>query len=449
MRLVLAMDGSDDAKNALEWVRCMNLPRDTRVLVLTVLEPPVLPAVPEAMGQLREAQLADARAIVDDGCAALGGTVRTDTRVTEGDAREEIVTAATDWGADLVVMGARGLGAVKEFLLGSVSLGVARHAPCPVLVCKGPARAIRSAIVAQDGSQAAEAAARFFSTLPGAHAVHVRVLGVVEPVRYPSSAPRMLAATLAAAVEQAERDGRAVLARRIGDAVDVLRTAAPKIEVEITVGQPADEIIRLAESTGNDLIVVGARGVGAMKRLLLGSVSETVLHHAGCPVLIVHPTGTSAPRRIDDAAVPSQAKVVRDVMTPAPIVIDGGETCAEAAARMCRHRVRHLPVVARDGTLEGICTDRDLRHYLLRRPGTLKEARVRDVMSWPTFVTSPETDLLAAAAVMRERRVGALPVVEGRRLVGMLTETDLLRQLVRREESVGDSELAPIVVPYP
>ena len=50
---------------------------------------------------------------------------------------------------------------------------------------------------------------------------------------------------------------------------------------------------------------------------------------------------------------------------------------------------------------------------------------------------------------MRERRIGALPVVDGRRLVGMLTETDLLRQLVDADACAGDADVEPIIIPYP
>ena len=131
---------------------------------------------------------------------------------------------------------------------------------------------------------------------------------------------------------------------------------------------------------------------------------------------------------------------------------------------MHRHRIRHLPVVDTAGRLEGIVTDRDLRHYLLspavlpslgREPvaGHLKKARVQDVMTRPVFVTAPETDLKDAVSVMRERRVGALPVLEGRRLVGIITETDLLRRIVAAEPTATgtpeDDSTAAIIVSYP
>jgi acetoin utilization protein AcuB len=150
---------------------------------------------------------------------------------------------------------------------------------------------------------------------------------------------------------------------------------------------------------------------------------------------------------------------VSQMMSADPITIRGEESCREAAARMAAHKVRHLPVVDQRGLLEGIVTDRDLRHHLLaraesgdlgRRPAArvLEGVRVVDVMSSPAFVTTADADLSAAAARMRERHVGALPVVDGRQLIGILTETDLLRHIIDADTE-ADLDVTEIVVSYP
>jgi acetoin utilization protein AcuB len=149
---------------------------------------------------------------------------------------------------------------------------------------------------------------------------------------------------------------------------------------------------------------------------------------------------------------------IKDLMSANPVLVRGDETCRDVASRMCQRHVRHLPVVNREDLLEGVITDRDLRHYLLspsvigqlgRVPVTtlLEHVRVRDVMSWPVFVTSPETDLVDAVKLMRVHHVGALPVVEGRQVLGIVTETDLLRQIVAADTTVRDE--ACIIVSYP
>jgi acetoin utilization protein AcuB len=140
----------------------------------------------------------------------------------------------------------------------------------------------------------------------------------------------------------------------------------------------------------------------------------------------------------------------RDVVT-----IGDTETCAEAVERMCRRKVRHLPVLDREGAL---VTDRDVRHRLFapdvyRQIGEvpvstlLRQAPVRGVMSAPVRRIGAAADVAEPAARMRRDKVGCLPVVEGPRLVGMLTEIDVLRSIVGTE-APGSPEL-DIVISYP
>jgi acetoin utilization protein AcuB len=131
-----------------------------------------------------------------------------------------------------------------------------------------------------------------------------------------------------------------------------------------------------------------------------------------------------------------------------PVTTIGAEApVREAVARMREQAIRHLPVVAGRGRLIGIVTDRDLRQVVFDaavggrlgdEAAGLGELPVREVMTWGVVTVTPRTDLRTAAALMRERRMGALPVVEGARLVGMLTEHDLLAALVAlMRERVG------------
>jgi nucleotide-binding universal stress UspA family protein len=191
--------------------------------------------------------------------------------------------------ADLIVLGARGHGAVSSFLLGSVSLGVTRHAPCPVLVCRGGARPLRHVTLASDGSADAQAALEFFSGLLLPADLGVRLVGVVEPLRYPTSAPGFIGRTLREAVQDFDDETRRQLAAAMAPAATRLRSRVRDVATVTPSGAPAETILREAESAGSDLIVVGARGLGTLGRLALGSVSESVLRHASCPVLVVRP----------------------------------------------------------------------------------------------------------------------------------------------------------------
>ncbi|HEU5322556.1 MAG TPA: universal stress protein, partial [Methylomirabilota bacterium] len=214
-----------------------------------------------------------------------------ETRVVEGDVPVQIVHAAAEWRADLVVLGARGLGALAGALLGSVSIAVARHAGCAVLVVKGEARPLRTALLALDGSPDSRAAARFFAALPLDPALRVRLLAVVEQPHFPSSAPGMLRAQLRAAVDEMTRERAAELERMLGAVESELARPAGTVKREVSVGVPGEAIVEAAREAGAELVVLGARGLGRFKRLLLGSVSERVLRQATCPVLVVkrHP----------------------------------------------------------------------------------------------------------------------------------------------------------------
>jgi nucleotide-binding universal stress UspA family protein len=288
VRVLAATDGSADATAAVEWARRLPLPADTHFLAVSVVSAPVLPNLPDWQTAARQAEVHAAHEAVDAACAKLGAAV--EGRVVEGDdPRQTLIALATAWGADLVVLGARGLGAVKEFLLGSVSLGVTRHAPCPVLVCKGTPRAFHTVTVAHDGSDGARAARAFVHALPWPAQTHWRLLGVAERTHYVAPGPGMLAHTVRAAMERLDDERRRALEGALAPEAAELGRGGVTLDVSLSVGSPAAEILRYADVTGTDLLVVGARGLGRMAALLLGSVSEALVRHAACPVLVVRP----------------------------------------------------------------------------------------------------------------------------------------------------------------
>ena len=150
---------------------------------------------------------------------------------------------------------------------------------------------------------------------------------------------------------------------------------------------------------------------------------------------------------------------VNEIMTSGAIVtVEASASCHDAVAQMVRSKIRHLPVVERTGALCGIVTDRDLRHQLFtprvfRSIGTvpveemLAATPVRGVMSSPVISVGPDTDLQEAARIMAEDKLGSLLVVENGRIVGIVTETDLLRRIVG--DNVCCADVETIVVSYP
>jgi len=145
---------------------------------------------------------------------------------------------------------------------------------------------------------------------------------------------------------------------------------------------------------------------------------------------------------------------VKEVMTRDPLTIDPEAPLGTAMDVMRRKRIRHLPVIDDTGRLLGIITDRDLRQATfapalaehlslgaqrrLRGIGqALEDLRVKHAMTWVVVTTDPEATIARAAVVMFERRIGSLPVVEDGKLVGILTERDLLLALARELPDTG------------
>jgi acetoin utilization protein AcuB len=130
---------------------------------------------------------------------------------------------------------------------------------------------------------------------------------------------------------------------------------------------------------------------------------------------------------------------VSNLMTAKPITADPNTPVLEARQIMLGKRIRHLLVT--DGPkLLGIVTDRDIR-LNLPSPATslsvweinylLARLTVASVMTKALVTVSPERDPRDAAALMLDHRIGALPVVDGGQLIGIITETDLLRAFVK------------------
>lgn len=174
-----------------------------------------------------------------------------------------------------------------------------------------------------------------------------------------------------------------------------------------------------------------------------------------------HPTGAiTRDIRTRRAKRPGQAEAallaeqwpesvrVGELMTRAPATIRWDATVDAAWKLMRARRIRHLPVLDHTGHLVGIVTDRDLRHAVLGPalrevdrlgPETVDAARVRDVMTWSVVTANADPELRQAARLLYERRIGALPVVERGRVVGILTEVDVIRAFARM---LGDTVLS-------
>jgi CBS domain-containing protein/nucleotide-binding universal stress UspA family protein len=210
----------------------------------------------------------------------------------------------------------------------------------------------------------------------------------------------------------------------------VLGDDAPPYEVEATWGSPYLDIPEYAIDRNAGLIVMGTHGRTGLKHFMLGSVAERTVRLAPCPVLTVRGDGGPAEVLAADAraARPPAAGGTRvgTMMSRAPVVVSSTDSLRQAHARMLEAGVRHLPVV--DGArLVGMLADRDLAAHV----GHLEHTRVNVAMTPEPTTATPEMSVEDAARLMLARRVRALPVLDGERLAGVLSSTDILEDYVR------------------
>ncbi len=321
MRILIATDGSQQAARACELGRTLALRSEADIRFVAVL-PPIsdlldgawpgaITVDPEPVERAAEEQLqAWLRQEVDRTAGWLSHEVtqtpadgRASGVLLRGAPAEQIITEASTWRADLIVVGSRGRGTLKSALFGSVSEQVIDRARVPVLV--GRRETLQAAIVAVDASSAAHAAVDYVARSPIFRGLEATVVGV---------APGVFAwwfglvdgdtASLDAvyrAQDEAERTEEAA-AR---DAAATLRAAGLRVTTRVVTGHPTDEVSRLAADLGADTIVIGTRGMTGVKRLLTGSVTRGVLHHSGCSVLVVHdgPTTGATPTNVKPESV--------------------------------------------------------------------------------------------------------------------------------------------------
>jgi nucleotide-binding universal stress UspA family protein len=234
---------------------------------------------------------ADALAALDAFvCGAIGATAATTVarRVVCDRAARALLEASRD--ADLLVVGARGLGGFRGLLLGSVSQQCLHHARTPLAVVHPQDEPLETAqpigeriVVGIDGSGTAHGALQWAVDEGRLRQAHVHVVHAWRaPIPHLGAAPLASMSVGPLDFERAaERTLDAALRR-----VDTTGLAAP-VERIVTSGSAAWAILEVAK--GADLVVVGSRGLGGFTGLVVGSVSHQVATHAPCPVVVIPP----------------------------------------------------------------------------------------------------------------------------------------------------------------
>jgi CBS domain-containing membrane protein len=141
------------------------------------------------------------------------------------------------------------------------------------------------------------------------------------------------------------------------------------------------------------------------------------------------------------ATTPNREEDVRDLMTDRVYTLEPHDDLEALYDLMDEHHIRHVPIVDAEGDLVGLVTQRDLGRTVLgvrdalpisEQQEILRRRRVREIMALEVETVEPDESLRTAAQMLLENKIGCLPVVEGEKLVGSLTESDFVRRYVEK-----------------
>jgi nucleotide-binding universal stress UspA family protein len=297
MKILLATDGSEYSESAAQFLAHVQWSPDDSITVFHAIY-----AVPFQEDEkfhfdtLKSIKVNIAPRIIDSALAILKSTHANLSAEIDEFAPSQctpdqcIIDAAQLSGADLIVMGARGIKGFKSLLVGSVTKSVAVHSPTPVLVVKPathPKPGPMKILFATDGSDYSLATGEFLSSLPFSGNAELTMLHVISPAF--SDVPEKFLVGLDAESKDVVANTKAREGKEseaiIEQAGKQLQKRFKNMQVLSKTGDPSTEILKTAEAAEANLIVVGSRGLRGIKGVL-GSVSRNVLAHSKCSILI-------------------------------------------------------------------------------------------------------------------------------------------------------------------
>lgn len=264
-RVLVATDGSDESAGAIRTGVALSMTHGAHLIGLSIAldNPEYSTFVPN----LQEVAEQHAREALKSFIEEAGEGAETAIREAADPARG-IVEAATELGADIIVMGQHNKGGLARLMVGDTTAGVIGHAACPVLVVPRAAHLWeKRVLLATDGSPHSEAATEAAGRIARQARLPISVVSVVTGSH--------------------NDERRKEAERAVSAAEERLKGLGLQAEGQVAEGRPDEAIIKAAEAAGADLIVVGSHGRTGLTKILLGSVAERVIGHAPCPVLVV------------------------------------------------------------------------------------------------------------------------------------------------------------------
>jgi nucleotide-binding universal stress UspA family protein len=294
MKVLLGIDPSTASQAVTDTAVERPWPRGTSFAIIHIVDLASFARVPALIEEEKRSAQIFVKGAAEK-IAATGHPVTSDVFI--GLPRRDLSRYAKDWGAELIMVGSHGQGALKRFLIGSVAQAALRTAPCSVEIVRRRehrasigVRALKI-LVATDGSECSAAAVKSVASRPWPAGTEARIVSVVQLLvpENESSASSLSAVYPASLVEELINDART----RARDAVAYAKKTLAEAGLKVTgkdatpIGDPRDAVLEMAKQWEADLIVLGSHGWKGLDRMLIGSVSESVALHANCSVEVV------------------------------------------------------------------------------------------------------------------------------------------------------------------
>lgn len=287
MKILLAIDGSDQSYEAVRALKYFARAKELHLLhVLDVPTPAYPMMVPEVAHEL---YTTIERTMREDGARLLDRIVSllpmdcgpVTKHLEVGSPAERIVEYADQHQIGLILVGARGLGPIKERLMGSVSHRVLTFSKSAVLILPNFMKSLKQVLLPLQGSQDAERALSFLRHHPFREPVTITALTVLPQTRPPWPVDAVAEREMES---QALRSADAFIKSVAGD----LNLMGYTTHAKSALGVPVEAILQEAKTINADLLMMGSRGRHGLSRMVLGSVAHAVLHHATGPLLVFH-----------------------------------------------------------------------------------------------------------------------------------------------------------------
>jgi nucleotide-binding universal stress UspA family protein len=284
--VLVGVDGSEESLGATRWAAREAALRGTSLQIVHAWLWPMfkVPLEGSPLASPGSGLKAQAEAVLDraaEVARSAATNVPVETCLTVGSPTAELLSRSP--GAQLLVVGNRGLGGFTGLLLGSTGIALSARAACPVVVVRGTAASDRPVLAGIDGSDRDSRVVR--------SALHEAALRSVDLIvvhswtldlTFAHSRDDPEARDYEAALSAGRRHGEELLA----GSVDAHRDEFPAVPVRLQLADHSPAADLVAASQEAQLVVLGSHGAGALRGALLGSTTHAVIHHSACPVLI-------------------------------------------------------------------------------------------------------------------------------------------------------------------